>query len=150
MFHKDDIFKAYKLSGNYENSFFTPYKSCFNKTALDDLYLNVTAVFLKPLVDAAMVVTCASRSVNSFSCTVTNLIAGIVKLDSELLVLSLKSAKNTAINVVATVYFALSIVTDFIDSLVRLITHSMASAGSAVRDLMSNDEESSPISQSYN
>lgn len=107
----------------YQNSFFKPYKS------LTEAKHNLKAIVFRPLVDTYLLLTTLQRALFTIGLGITNIALGIVTIDSTDLKSGGDALSDGAEALLNCIYYAQSIVTNCIDAILRLITHTLSTIG---------------------
>lgn len=110
----------------YQTSFFEPFLS------FTDAKYNVKAVVYRPLIDLLLMTSAALKAILNTSLGLVNLTLGIVTGDFKDIKKGAKNLKSGFELIISASFYALSIVTDCLDAILRLATHSLATMGSWV------------------
>lgn len=118
--HKKDILKLFNCSGAYQDSFFRPFES------FSDAKKNVKSLAAFPIINLNYALLFTSTSLTNCILGLANIIIGITTFDSSDLKHGGRNLKDGAMHLISALYYAASIIIDTLDTLVRLITHSLA------------------------
>lgn len=154
--------ESYGIDGPYADSFFSPFKRAtyyypnsvedeINVSAFNDAKQNVKAIVLYPVVNAFLSVESLLKSLRNLFFAAANILSGVISADSDDLFAGVEALGKSIGNFIDACYFAVSIVIDCLDSLIRFITHSFATltqgalnAGKAISACFANEEQQSP------
>ena len=129
----------YGFDGNYEHGFFTPfskreecsgYLSTDGLTSLrvcDDVYRNVLAVVLRPIVNIAIAIGRLVAAVQCFSLGVCHLLLSVFVSSQKNLEQSKEFFSLTRLHIGNVVIHAVNTPFSSLDAMIRLVTHSLAS-----------------------
>ncbi len=113
----------FNFGGDYHRSFFKPY------TSFADAKNNVKALAFYPLVDTFLMLHALQDALIKTTLGLANLGIGLLTFSKADLYAGYKNVKGGAMSLVEAIVFTLSIVTDTLQSLVRLVTHSLSTVG---------------------
>tara|TARA_B110000908_G_scaffold149605_1_gene182961 strand:- start:291 stop:848 length:558 start_codon:yes stop_codon:yes gene_type:complete len=138
--------EKYLLNGNYEEGFFTPFsektdeRPGFSHSAGGDFKRNTIAVVMRPMINAVIAMGHLLQSVLKFTLGTINLIVGLCWWDANEAFSGVKNMARGLQHVIDACYFAISIITDFLDAAIRLVTHSLTTITQPVITLIDESQ----------
>ena len=117
---------AYMCAGEYQNSFFKPFDSFF------DAKRNVKAIAAYPIINLSLTLHSILNALVSTTFGVANIVIGAATFDLKELKGGGENLKTGGKSLMGALFYALSIVTDALITLVRLVTHSLATVALGV------------------
>ena len=119
----DALRQRKQLHLEYQSSFFTPFNSS------SEAKNNVKALAIQPILNLLLALTFTISGAIFIAC-------GAVSFDLTKLKYGAFNLVKGALNIVASLYYLVSIITDTLETLVRLVTHSLATVALRVWGVM--------------
>lgn len=116
-------FQTFGCSGAYEFSFFRSYNS------FQDTKSNVKALIYKPIINLFLSAHAVLNGLILTTLGIINLAIGLGTFSSKDLELGGNNVSKGFDNFIQSAYYAASIITDFVESVLRLITHTLGTIG---------------------
>lgn len=134
--------------GPFANSFFEPFGS-LTVSPWQDAKSNLKACFARPITDLSGSLFNAVVALSCLISSIQDAFFGLIFLDFEQLNSSAKFLDKAINNTIASAYLAISALSDCLDAVARLITHSLATLASCIyppKGLPLVSEKIAPIS----